>query len=45
MAKNKAFIIFLCILLCIALGVLMYFERKYPEAGSEMMRGLLSRMK
>lgn len=44
MFKNRRFIIFLCVLLCVVLGVLIYFERKDPEAGSELMRSLLARV-
>ena len=41
--KNKAVIVALCVLICAALGVLIVVERRYPEAGSEMMRRLLKR--
>ncbi len=41
MDRNRTVIIVLCVLLCMALGVLIYFEHKYPEAGSELMRRLM----
>ena len=43
MTRNRVLIIVLCVILCAALGVLIVMERRYPEAGSEMMRRLLSR--
>ena len=41
MFKNRTFIIVLCVILCALLGVLIVFERKDPELGSELMRRLL----
>lgn len=42
MTRNKTVFIVLYIVLCAALAVLFYFERSSPEAGSELMRRLLS---
>jgi len=41
MNRNKTVFIVLYIVLCVALAALFYFERQYPEAGSELMRRLL----
>lgn len=43
MSRNRMMIVVICVLLCAALGVLIVMERRYPEAGSEMMRRLLGR--
>lgn len=43
MAKNRIVIYVLCVLLCVALAALIVVERRYPEAGSELMRQLLKR--
>ena len=43
MTRNRVLIIGLCVLLAVALGVLIVMERRYPEAGSEIMQRLLSR--
>ena len=43
MIRNRNVVIFLCVLLCAALGALLYFERLDPEAGSELLRRLLRR--
>ena len=42
MTRNKTVFIVLYIILCAALAALFYLEQRYPEAGSEMMRRLLS---
>lgn len=44
MFKSRRFIVLLCALLCAALAVLIYCERRNPEAGSEWMRRLLARV-
>jgi hypothetical protein len=41
MTRNKTIFIVLYVVLCAALAILFIFERRYPEAGSEMMRSLL----
>ena len=41
MTRNRTVFIVLYIILCAALAVLFYLEKRYPEAGSEMMRQLL----
>ena len=41
MNRNKTVFIVFYIVLCVALAALFYFERQYPEAGSELMRRLL----
>ena len=43
MKQNRGWVIAACVLLCIALGVLIVYERRYPEAGSELMTRLLRR--
>ena len=42
MTENKTVFILLYIVLCIALVTLFILERRYPEAGSELMRRLMS---
>ena len=42
MNQNKAVLVVLYIILCCALATLFYFEQRYPEAGSELMRRLLT---
>ena len=41
MTRNKTVFIVLYIILCITLAALFIAERRYPEAGSELMRQLL----
>lgn len=43
MKGNRVVIIALCVVLCIALGALIVVERRYPEAGSELVRRLMHR--
>ena len=43
MFRNRNFIILLCIILICVLGVLLFFETTNPEAGSELVRGILGR--
>lgn len=43
MFENRKIVIGLCAVLVVLLAVLVFFEHKYPEAGSELVRGLMSR--
>lgn len=43
MLNNKKLVIALCVVLFVVLVALVLVERRYPEAGSELMRGMLSR--
>lgn len=42
MLKNKTVVIGLCVVLAVVLVALIFVERRFPEAGSEFVRGLLS---
>lgn len=42
MTQNKTLFIVLYIILCVALAGLFYLELRYPEAGSEWMRRVLT---
>lgn len=45
MFHKRKVIIGLCALLCVALAALFYCERRSPQAGSELVRRVLARLR